>query len=284
MKVATATTGTGTLSLGAAVAGFRGTASLTDGALYSYSIEEGTNRETGQGTYTASGATLTRSVDASTNSDAAISLSGAAVVSISVLSRDLDGKAPKLSPTLTAADAGSVGLTVKGAFGQTANLQECANWSGSTKFAVGPTGKIALAGSAVSDSYLIRAGDSDRVDSTTTAIGIGISAINQQSGDIVGGKFTAEIPLHRRAWQHFGFDHICRSERVLAHHKSDARTAYKLAQHDFGVGDNRSRRLHRQPGSPAWVPAMRSTLLAPMILAISRDMLALVRRQVLNRF
>lgn len=91
VKVTTATTGTGTINLGAAVAGFRTFAaavtagSLASGATVYYVIEDtGSAWETGSGTYTAGTPdTLTRTVSASSaGGTTAISLSGSAVVYI----------------------------------------------------------------------------------------------------------------------------------------------------------------------------------------------------------
>lgn len=88
VKMATATVGTGTITLGAAVSGFRGSSALTNGATYSYAIQDGANYEAGQGVYTAAGTTLTRIVTISSNSNTAINLSGSAVVLITALSAD----------------------------------------------------------------------------------------------------------------------------------------------------------------------------------------------------
>src|SRR5258708_475175 len=90
-RMTTATTGTGTITLGAAVSGYSTFAQsgANDGDVISYGIKDGTNSEVGTGTYTASGTTLTRTVTKSTNGNAAISLSGAAEVFITPRAEDL---------------------------------------------------------------------------------------------------------------------------------------------------------------------------------------------------
>lgn len=84
VKVSTATTGAGTITLGSAVSGYQTFADggITDGQVVHYVIEDGTSWEIGTGTYTASGTTLTRSVEESSNSDTALTLSGNAQVYI----------------------------------------------------------------------------------------------------------------------------------------------------------------------------------------------------------
>lgn len=88
--VSTATTGTGTITLGSPLAGQRSfaDAGVSDGDVVRYIIEDGNNWEIGTGTYTASGTTLSRTVSESSNSDAAINLSGSAVVYISAVEAD----------------------------------------------------------------------------------------------------------------------------------------------------------------------------------------------------
>jgi hypothetical protein len=90
-----ATTGTGTLTLGAAVAPYLGMAAAgaVSGNTYSYSIVDATNSasEYGAGVWTSGGVngTLTRGPIWSTNSNAAISCSGQQLVRISALMEDL---------------------------------------------------------------------------------------------------------------------------------------------------------------------------------------------------
>jgi hypothetical protein len=106
--MSTSTTGTGTITLGSAENGYQSfdDAGVPDGDVVRYVIEDGANWEVGTGTYTASGTTLTRTVTESSNSDAALNLSGSAVVFIGPAAQDF-------SPTITlAGDAsGSVTLT-----------------------------------------------------------------------------------------------------------------------------------------------------------------------------
>lgn len=88
--MSTATTGTGTITLGSALYGHLtfAQAGVVDGDTVTYAINDGANSEIGRGVYTASGTTLTRTVLKSTNSNAAISLSGSASVYITPAAED----------------------------------------------------------------------------------------------------------------------------------------------------------------------------------------------------
>lgn len=89
--MSTATTGTGTITLGSALSGYQtfADAGITDGQTVAYVIIDGANWEVGTGTYTSSGTTLTRSVTESSNADSAINLSGSASVFITARATDL---------------------------------------------------------------------------------------------------------------------------------------------------------------------------------------------------
>ena len=91
-KVTTATTGAGTISLGSPLSGFQSfaAAGVPDGASVRYAIEDGSSWEIGLGTYSSSGATLTRNPSESSNSDAPIQLSGSAVVYVTLSAEDIE--------------------------------------------------------------------------------------------------------------------------------------------------------------------------------------------------
>jgi hypothetical protein len=89
-KVATATTGTGTITLGSAESGYQtfADAGVVDANVVRYVIEDGTAWEIGSGTYTATGTTLSRTLGES-STGALLDLSGTAVVYVSVAADDL---------------------------------------------------------------------------------------------------------------------------------------------------------------------------------------------------
>jgi Chaperone of endosialidase len=124
VRVFTATTGTGTMTLGGAVAGFLTFAQggVPDGAVVSYGIRDGNNSEVGIGTYTSAGTTLTRTtVSASTNLGAFINLSGGAEVYITARAQDIVEKTGDTMTGSLSINCASPGLTLnKTAAGQDA--------------------------------------------------------------------------------------------------------------------------------------------------------------------
>ena len=112
-KMSTSTTGTGTITLGSAEDGYQSfaDAGVADGDVVRYVIEDGDDWEIGSGTYTATGTTLTRTVDESSNSDAALNLTGSAVVFITAAAEDvfqgeLFAESPNSSAVTPTANAG----------------------------------------------------------------------------------------------------------------------------------------------------------------------------------
>jgi hypothetical protein len=92
--MSTATSGTGTITLGSALSGYQSfaDAGIANGDTVRYTIVDGANWEVGTGTYTSSGTTLTRTVQESSSADSAITLSGSATVFISAAAADILNK------------------------------------------------------------------------------------------------------------------------------------------------------------------------------------------------
>lgn len=89
VKINIMSIGAGPLTLGPAVAGFRGIEALSDGVTYSYSIRQNGNYEYGQGVFTASIGSFSRVPYASSNGGSPISLTANAVIAFPVLAEDL---------------------------------------------------------------------------------------------------------------------------------------------------------------------------------------------------
>jgi hypothetical protein len=102
--VSTATTGTGTITLGSPISGYQSfaDAGVSDGDTVRYTIEDGANFEIGEGVYTASGTTLSRTPSESSNSGSAINLSGGARVFIAATAEDLSSNTITLDSKTTA--------------------------------------------------------------------------------------------------------------------------------------------------------------------------------------
>lgn len=81
--------GTGPFTLGNNVTGFFGREKLQDGASYSYSVQQGDNKEVGAGTYIASTNTLTRTVRSSSNGGAPVAFDVGAEVAFTFTAADI---------------------------------------------------------------------------------------------------------------------------------------------------------------------------------------------------
>ena len=89
-KVSTATTGTGAITLGPAESGYQtfANAGVVDTNVVRYVIEDGPAWEIGSGTYTATGTTLSRTLDES-STGSLLALSGTAVVYVTAAAADV---------------------------------------------------------------------------------------------------------------------------------------------------------------------------------------------------
>jgi hypothetical protein len=122
-KMSTATTGTGTITLGTAESGYQtfADAGVVNSDVVRYVIEDGTDWEIGTGTYTATGTTLSRTVLESSNADAALNLTGSAVVYVSATAEDIppvlelyaENPSSPTAPSATGANAVAIGTNAQ---------------------------------------------------------------------------------------------------------------------------------------------------------------------------
>lgn len=165
-RVTVSSTGTGTLTLSTAVAGYQTftSAGVQNGDVVSYVIEDGLNWEVGEGTYTSSTNTLTRTVtqsfNGSTYGTSPISVTASAQVFISPLAADIISNSGNNTLSVTNGGTGLTSLTSgripfgagTSAFGNSANLfwDSANSWLGIGTSS--PTASLTINGSITSYS------------------------------------------------------------------------------------------------------------------------------------
>lgn len=118
VKIKVLSTGTGALQLGSSVDGYRGQEALTNGKIYNYAVRVGGIYEIGQGTYLADTATLTRSVQYSSNGNDLVVLPPNCEVSFVALAADLNGTGLSAEAIAAAEIAATASATAQDALAQ----------------------------------------------------------------------------------------------------------------------------------------------------------------------
>jgi hypothetical protein len=195
----TATTGTGTITLGSASTGYQSfaDAGVADADVVRYVIEDGTDWEIGTGTYTASGTTLTRTVAESSNADAALNLTGSAVVYVSATAEDIppvlelyaENPVTPTAPTATGTNAVAIGSESVSAGLRSISLGD-SYASGTDSFAAAIANNTSSYGATGANSVAI----GDRVKATGN-YSSGIGRLNTVSGSNGAGAIGQSLTV-----------------------------------------------------------------------------------------
>ena len=225
-KMTTATTGTGTITLGSAIASYQSFAGagVSDGDSVRYVIEDGTTDwEIGAGTYTASGTTLTRNPSESSGGGTAISLSGSATIFVSAIASDIQ---PTIFQTSTfTATSSQTTFTVSYTVGLVEVYLNGARLSAADFTATNGTTVVLGAGALVGDTVDIVAYGPVSVANTYTIAQA--DALLAAKLALAGGTMTGDVAHGDNVKATFGAS----SDLEIYHDGSDSYI------HDRGVGN-----------------------------------------------
>jgi len=188
-KMTTATTGTGTITLGSAVDGFQtfAAAGVSNGDTVRYCIEDGTSSfELGSGVYTASGTTLSRTVSESSNSNNAINLSGDAIVFITAIAADL--QPTTFTTTVFTATANQTTFSVSYTVGFVEVFLNGSKLSGADFTATNGTSIVLASGATVGDTVDVVAFATQTVANVYTQ-----TASDARYLQLTGGTLTGDL-------------------------------------------------------------------------------------------
>jgi hypothetical protein len=200
-KVATASVGTGTITLGSAESGYQSfaDAGLVDANVVRYTIEDGTDWEIGSGTYTAAGTTLTRTLDES-STGSLLNLTGAAVVFVTAAAEDIpavqelyaENPVTPTAPSATGTNAVAIG---SGAIASSTDTVAVGNLTDAVGFESLALGYLAQATSSYATSVGTRSVASGTgataIGRLTDATGVNSVAIGFNAQAISGERATA---------------------------------------------------------------------------------------------
>ena len=199
-KMSTSATGTGTITLGSAETGYQSfaDAGVADGDVVRYVIEDGDDWEIGSGTYTATGTTLTRTVDESSNADAALNLTGSAVVFITAAAGDVfqgelfaENPSSPTAPNASGTNAVAIGTSAVASGLNAMAFGEGSTASGDESLALGDSGAVASNAVAIGPNAYAAGVSSTSIGANSDARSTGSTAIGYNSQAFTGSNATA---------------------------------------------------------------------------------------------
>lgn len=202
----TSSAGTGTITLGSAETGYQSfaDAGVANSDVVRYVIEDGNDFEIGTGTYTASGTTLSRTVSESSNSGAALNLSGSATVFITAAAEDLpnlyaDNPVSAVAPTASGNNAVAIGEESTASGTDSISLGSDSDATQTESSALGKfaqatgSGSVSLGARSVASGQFSVAlgGYTDATSTNSIAIGYAAQAVTGSGATAIGNSYAS---------------------------------------------------------------------------------------------